>query len=220
MEFTRATNRLLTDCHDELRNKHSDDSLIRMVRSGDRRAFDALMERHGEKLFARILRITRHIEDAEDSLQDTFLAAYLKLDQFEGRSQFSTWLTTIATNQALVCLRRRRSKALLNEEVKQSDEGVFLPEAREPRPDAEKQLLSHEALTHFHDAITRLRPKDREIICLLHIEEHSVREVAAELGLTVAAVKARIHRARRDLRECIHSRRYRGEIRRRPLFAD
>jgi len=220
MEFTRVTNRLLTDCHDEARNKHSDESLIRMVRSGDRRAFDALMERHGEKLFARILRITRHIEDAEDSLQDTFLAAYLKLDQFEGRSQFSTWIATIATNQALMCLRRRRSKALLNEEVRQSDEGGVTPEAQESRPDAEKQLLGHEARTHFHDAIARLRPKDREIICLLHIEEHSAKEVATELGLTVSAVKSRVHRARKDLRECIQKRQYHGAVPRRPLFAD
>src|ERR1700742_1292095 len=86
----------------------SDKRLVAVAKNGDKSAFDELYKRHAEKMFRTTRRITRNREDAEDAVQECFLNAFVHLKSFDGRSQFSTWLTRIAVNSALMSLRKNR----------------------------------------------------------------------------------------------------------------
>src|SRR5437660_4862107 len=89
-------------------NKHSDEGLVAATKRGDARAFEELVLRHRQKVVAVAQRITNNREDAEDVAQESFHKAFLHLDAFQEKSQFSTWLTRIAMNEAFMLLRRRR----------------------------------------------------------------------------------------------------------------
>src|SRR5690242_16102903 len=97
-----------------LGGRSSDERLVRRAAAGDRRAFDELVERHRDRVWAIALRLCRHREDAEDVLQETFVAAYRSLDRFRGGSQVSTWLYRIAVNKAYDQIARRRETAPLD----------------------------------------------------------------------------------------------------------
>src|SRR5580658_10918841 len=106
--------------------------LVAAAKAGSNAAFEELQSRYSHRLYRRIQSITRNHEDAEDALQDTFLRAYLSLDSFEGRSQFSSWLTRIAINSALMLLRRRRTRAEVPlEPASESGEPALAIDARD-----------------------------------------------------------------------------------------
>src|SRR5271154_4050653 len=90
-------------------HKANDEFLVKAARSGEDWAFSELWLRHSKKIFNTMYRVTRNRQDAEDALQDAFLKAFLHLNNFDGRSSFSTWLTRIAINSALMILRRKRA---------------------------------------------------------------------------------------------------------------
>ena len=90
-------------------NYASDEVLVSATQNGEKLAFVELWNRHSTKTLKTVLRITRNREDAEDALQESFLKAFVHLNSFDGRSKFSTWLTRIAINSALMILRRKRS---------------------------------------------------------------------------------------------------------------
>jgi RNA polymerase sigma-70 factor, ECF subfamily len=174
--------------------------LVAAARAGSNAAFEELQRRYSRRLYRRIQSITRNHEDAEDALQETFLRAYLALDSFEGRSQFASWLTRIAINSALMVLRRRRTRAEVSFELSlESDEPGLTIDLREtalnPEQLCDLRQRSHRALR----AISELNINLRTPMTTWIEQECSMREVARTLDLSLAAVKSRFCRARKQL---------------------
>src|SRR6201987_1176450 len=129
------------------------------ARSGETGALDTWYRAHAQKLFCTVRRITRNHEDAEDAVQDAFLRAFLHLQSFDGRSTFSTWLTRIGINSALMLLRRRRnSREVMPAKDSESD---ALWEITDSAPDPETQYVEKERARLVRKAITNLRPSIR-----------------------------------------------------------
>lgn len=175
---------------------------------GSTMAFDELQKVYSSRLFKTILRITKNWEDAEDALQDTFLRAYFALHGFEGRSSVYSWLTRIAINSALMVLRRRRSRpeALL---ICSFEEGGsdFPVELKDSSSDPEQLCDLRQRKDHVLRAIRNLESPLRAPIEAQFAGECSVKAVADTLNISVAAVKARLYRARLRLleRASVHS---------------
>ena len=187
-----------TNCREDAASR--DVELVAAAKAGSNAAFQELQSRYAHRLYRRIHSITRNHEDAEDALQETFLRAYLALDSFEGRSQFSSWLTRIAINSALMLLRRRRTRAEVPlEPASESGEPALAIDARDTALNPE-QLYD---LRQRYDGALRAISKLNVNLCVpmtTWIErECSIQEVARTLDISLAAVKSRLHRARKQL---------------------
>jgi RNA polymerase sigma factor (sigma-70 family) len=169
------------------------------ARSGETGALDTWYRAHAQKLFCTVRRITRNHEDAEDAVQDAFLRAFLHLQSFDGRSTFSTWLTRIGINSALMILRKRRNSREVP--AQNSDESDALWEITDSVPDPEKQYVEKERAGLVRKAITNLRLSIRRPLQLRKLQGYSLEEMAAEIGVSVPAAKGRLFHARNALRK-------------------
>ena len=177
-----------------------DDLLVSAAKAGDRSAFVELYERHSRKVLPIIHRITKNREDAEDALQDAVLRAFVHMKGFEGRSNFTSWLTRIAINSALMVLRKRRGAEISIEQIC-NDSGN--PQAWEPSDHSdtpEACYARRESEELLRNAIQRLPCIFREAVELRHVGDYSTSQVAEELGISVSAAKSRLMRARRTMR--------------------
>ena len=184
--------------------RRGDAELVERIKRGDEAAFGALLERHQEKVYRLAWKFTRHAQDAEEVTQDVFLKVYRKIGSFDGRAAFGTWLYRVAINTALMKLRARRGAR----ELPVEEAGpAFRPDGQHARPVAdwsalpEDQLLSVERRRVLTEAIEALPPDYKAAVVLRDIEGLSIHEAADVLGVSVAAVKSRLHRARLALRE-------------------
>jgi RNA polymerase sigma-70 factor (ECF subfamily) len=142
-------------------------------------------------------RIIRNREDAEDAAQECFLNAFVHLKDFDGRSQFATWLTRIAINAALMKLRKNcRAREVALDEPNASSEPVAQREFRDDAPDPEEICSLRERKQIVKSAISGLRPRARNVVELFHLQEHSIRETAQILGISTGAAKARMFHAK------------------------
>jgi RNA polymerase sigma-70 factor (ECF subfamily) len=182
--------------------------LVKRAQAGDGEAFARLVEPHARRLYHVALKITRNREDAEDASQQALLKAYANIGQFEGTAQFSTWLTRIAMNEALMVLRKRRSEnAHFSYEMDPVDGpnpidrlcgGDHLqPEVLYTRGENQRMV---------REAIGGLRGTLRVVVWLLGLEERQSKDAAKILNLSPSAVKTRFLRARQELRECLADR--------------
>jgi RNA polymerase sigma-70 factor, ECF subfamily len=184
-------------------DKDSDGILVTAAKRGNARAFEELVLRHKRRVFAVAQRITNSRDDAEDVVQETFHKVFLHLDNFQEKARFSTWLTRIAMNEALMLLRRRRGvfedlPASTDESVKFTSQ-TFVDQG----PNPEESCLRSERTQLLTEAINRLGPRIRTAILLRDIEEKSLEETAQILGTTSTAIKARLFQGRRKLRRII-----------------
>jgi RNA polymerase sigma-70 factor (ECF subfamily) len=171
--------------------------LIADAKGGERAPFGELCERHMKRVFGVTRRIMRNREDAEDAAQECFLNAFVHLKDFDGRSQFATWLTRIAINAALMKLRKNRgAREIPIDEPNPSIESVAQREFRDDAPDPEESYSARERRRILKSAISGLRPRARRVVELHQLQEHSVRETAQILGISTTAVKARMFHAR------------------------
>src|ERR1700675_3930229 len=174
----------------------SEKQLIAAAKSGRRAPFGELCERHMEQVSRVARRILRNREDAEDAAQECLLNAFVHLKDFDGRSQFATWLTRIAINAALMKLRKKRGlQEVSMDEPDPSSEPVAQREFRCDAPDPEESCSARERRRILKSAISGLRPRARNVVELFHIQEHSIRETAHILGISTAAAKARMFHA-------------------------
>jgi RNA polymerase sigma-70 factor (ECF subfamily) len=181
-----------------------DHATVLAARSGDQEAFAILVKRHTPKVFAVALSYARVREDAEDIVQETFQNAFLHLDKFEGKSAFLTWLTRIAINQALMLLRSQRSRRESSMDTSNSEEiAASLLDMPDPRPDPEANYVVRERVDVLSAAIGKLRPTVRTAIELRELADLSTRETARRMGISVAAVKARVFHGRKLLRNTL-----------------
>ena len=179
----------------------SDDQLVAAAKGGTKAHFGELCERHVKKVFRVVHQIMRNREDAEDAVQDSFLNAFLHLNNFEERSRFVTWLTRIAVNVALTKLRKKRAfREVPIEEPSPSPELGVHWEIRDPSPDPEEAFRLYERKEIVNTAIARLRPGVRDVVEIHQLQGHSLQETGEMLGISTAAVKARMFHARVALR--------------------
>jgi RNA polymerase sigma-70 factor (ECF subfamily) len=181
---------------------HPDVLLVNRARAGDVEAYEKLVRQYDRQVFRIAQHITQNREDAEDVVQDAFLKAYEKLDQFQGNSKFYTWLVRIAVNEALMKLRRRRPERTvsLDEDVKTEDDS--LPrEVADWSPNPEQQYNQAELREILTRTIQGLPPTFRTVFVLRDVEGLSTEETADALDLSIPAVKSRLLRARLQLRE-------------------
>src|SRR5258707_9704398 len=181
-----------------------DAALVARARTGDTCAFELLVQRHNGKIFALAQRITRNREDAEDVVQQSFQKAFIHLKKFQGESLFSTWLTRIAINEALMLLRRRRgTHEVPIEESSTKAESALPLDFLDSAPNPEDSCLDREQKQILSAALNKLRPGIRKAIELRELGELSTGETALVMGLSVAAVKGRVFHGRRKLRETL-----------------
>jgi RNA polymerase sigma-70 factor (ECF subfamily) len=176
-----------------------EESLLACARAGDAAAFASLVMPHRDGILRLTQGILRNREDAEDAVQTAFLDALRHLDSFQGRSRFSSWLTRIALNAALMRLRsnRRRTETSLDEIFQRDTAARF--QVVEERPNPEQECSLREARVLLAKAIDRLGPLYGEILHMFHVQELPAKEAARILGVPVGTVKARLHRARSRL---------------------
>jgi len=181
-----------------------DASLVAAAKARDTRAFELLVERNERKIFSTAQRITRNREDAEDVVQQSFQKAFINLQKFEGDSLFSTWLTRIAINEALMLLRRKRGPHEVSIEESSTKTERALPlDFLDSAPNPEDSCLDREQKQILSAALNQLRPGIRKAIELRELDELSTGQTALVMGLSVAAVKARVFHGRRKLRETL-----------------
>jgi RNA polymerase sigma-70 factor, ECF subfamily len=181
-----------------------DAALVAGAKTGDARAFELLVERHERRIFSIAQRMTRNPEDAEDVVQQSFQKAFINLKKFEGDSLFSTWLTRIAINEALMLLRRKRGSREVPIAESSTEDGAALPlDFPDSGPNPEDSCLQREQERILCAAVNELKPGLRKAIELREFGELSTGETAQVMGLSVAAVKARLFHARKELRRTL-----------------
>jgi RNA polymerase sigma-70 factor (ECF subfamily) len=188
-------------------------ALVSAAKGGDTGAFEELVNRYERKIFRLGMNITQNKEDAEDVMQDAFMKSYQNLDRFQGDSRFYTWLVRIAVNEALMKLRKRRpNQVSLDEPLKDGDgeESVFR-EIEDWGPSPEKKFAQVELNEILNSVISDLDPIFRVAFLLRDVEGLSTEETAQILGISVAAVKSRLLRARLKLRQKLNKHFRRSE---------
>lgn len=176
-------------------------ALVAAAKAGDISAFEELVSRYERKIFRLAQHITQNTEDAEDVSQEAFLKAYEHLGEFQGNSRFYTWLVRIAVNQALMKLRKRRTKDVSLDDEIETEENFIPRDVEDWGPSPEERYSQEELARILSQVIGELDPSFRTVFQLRDIDELSTEETADALGISVPAVKSRLLRARLKLRE-------------------
>jgi len=185
------------------RSSNGDASLVAEAKSGSSLAFGELYERHRTRTYRAAFRVLRNQEDAEDAVQRCFQRVLTNLSRFREESAFSTWVTRIAINEALMLLRQRRTIMPLQENNYGDAESVSEIAYTDRGPTPEQTLAENELRAIVMNAVSQLREKLRIVIFLREFQGLTSAEIAFRLGLTVSAVKARTFHARRYLQQQI-----------------
>lgn len=185
-----------------IEEKRSDSELVRLSKAGDEAAFLELVGRYTEKVSHLAMRITRNEQDTEEVVQEVFITLFTKLRTFRGRSAFSSWLYRVTSNAAFMKLRsRRKHSAASYEEVTENGGSVEAMHQRSDASDLNYISVRHELRKYIEQAIEALPREYRSIFILRDVDGLSNHEVGEVLGLSVPAVKSRLHRARLMLRK-------------------
>lgn len=175
----------------------TDEEIVARVRAGDIAMFEQLMRRHNARVYRAARAILRDDREAEDVMQDAYVRAYEHLADFEGRAQFSTWITRIAVNEALA--RVRRTKRFDSLESHPEEASMITHEGSSP----EQQASDVELRAVLETAVAQLPDDFRSVFVLRAVEGMSGVEVAECLGIPEDTVKTRLHRARGRLQEML-----------------
>jgi RNA polymerase sigma-70 factor, ECF subfamily len=176
----------------------TDDEIVHQVSSGDVQMFEVLMRRYNQRLYRAARAILQDDAEAEDAVQQAYLNAYRHLHQFEGRAQFSTWLTRIAVYEALARRRRVRGNPT-------SSEYGLAETAASPSPDPERQAYGKELSVLLESAVAGLPDGHRSVFMLREVDGLSTAETARHLCISEATVKTRLHRAKGLLQRKLHA---------------
>jgi RNA polymerase sigma-70 factor (ECF subfamily) len=183
--------------------KAADERLVEFARAGDKRAFDELVNRYQNKIYRLARRMTETEEDAEDVLQEAFVKAYKSLSGFKGKSKFSTWLYRITVNLALMKLRKRKLETVPLDQPIETRDGTVQRDIEDTGLDPLERLIASESKQVLDDAIADLPAGHRAVFVLRDVEKLSTEDTARVLGITIPAVKSRLHRTRLTLKEML-----------------
>jgi len=173
--------------------------LVREAIAGNHDALDMLFAQHSRALFQTALRLLGNAEDAEDALQEAMLSAYRNLPRFEGRSQFSTWMTRIVINAALMRRRSKRAHPALSLDDSTDDKTPMVERFPDDHPSPEQLYASTELSERVKENLQELSPLLRNAFELRELEGLSADEAARALGVSRNTLKARLWRARQQL---------------------
>jgi RNA polymerase sigma-70 factor (ECF subfamily) len=183
----------------------TDGEIVQRILDGDLVLFELLMRRHNQRIYRAIRSILRDDSESEDVMQEAYVRAYEHLAQFEGRAQFSTWLTRIAVNEALKRLAARGKLDPLDQQQFEGEDGTMSEfQSNSPTPEANASCSEVGGL--LEEAILALPITYRSVIILRDVEEMSTAETAEALSLTDTNVKVRLHRGRELLRAELFAR--------------
>ncbi len=175
---------------------------LKALQQGDPEEFSRLVDAYSSKIYRLALKMLNQQQDAEDVLQETFVKAYRGLKTFDGRSKISTWLFRIATNEALMLIRKKHPEVVSIDEPVETEEGEQEPvQIIDWCCLPESELLSGESREKLDAAVQKLPERLRVVFLLRDINDLSTHETAEVLGLSDTAVKTRLSRARLRLRE-------------------
>jgi RNA polymerase sigma-70 factor (ECF subfamily) len=175
---------------------------LEALHKGDPEEFSRLVDAYSSKIYRLAIKMLNQQQDAEDVLQETFLKAYRGLKSFDGRSKLSTWLFRIATNEALMVIRRKHPEVVSIDEPVETEEGEQEPiQIIDWCCLPENELLSEETREKLDAAVQKLPERLKVVFLLRDIDDLSTHETAEVLGLSATAVKTRLSRARLRLRE-------------------
>jgi len=202
----RALNDMNANLPQVVRRAVRDDlDLVHATQAGDVSAFEELVDRYDRKLLRIAEHITHNREDSQDAVQEAFLKAFQHVGDFREHSQFSTWLIRITVNQALMKLRKRRTTKEVSLDEDFQAEGRLLPrEVADWAPNPEELYRASELRDILIKALEGLRPILRTVFVLRDVEGLSIDQTGEILDLSSAAVKARLWRARLQLREMLN----------------
>ena len=188
----------------------TDDEVVRLAQAGNDEAFTELVERHRSLSFKLAYSILRDRSDAEDEVQNATWKAYSHLAQFNFEAKFSTWLTRIVVNQCLMRLRKdKRAKFFYIDDVQIGDE-VGTLDLRDQADTPEADLGRREVSQILHLEVNRMPPLLKKVFWMRDIEERPMGDVAESLGISVAAAKSRLLRARQELK--VRLQRHQGRL--------
>jgi RNA polymerase sigma-70 factor (ECF subfamily) len=182
----------------------SDEALVARVLAGERAQFELLLRRHNQRLFRVARAILRQDAEAEDAVQQAWISAYRRLDQFAGAARFSTWLTRIAIHAALARLRQTQRRAEVG--LDRSPQEEPMSQLPSPSPDPEEQASRRELTVLVERAIDELPDIYRVVIMLRQVQQLSTAETAACLEVSEEVVKVRLHRGTALLRDSLSAR--------------
>ncbi len=174
----------------------TDEMLLERIAQGDRSAMHTLYARHNVRVYRFVLRMLRDVTATEDLVSQVFLDVWRTASQFEGRSQVSTWLLSIARFKALTALRQRRYEDIDQDEVMEVADSADTPEASLDRSRTSEILRA---------CVAKLSPAHREIVNLVYYHEKSVEEVAGIVGIPASTVKTRMFYARKQLADLLRN---------------
>jgi len=181
----------------------ADAEAVARVQRGNCDAFEDLINRHSRRVYRTLVGILGNQEEARDAMQDTFLKAFRHLGDFQGRSKFSTWLVSIASNTGLQLLRDRKPLQSLDDDAIDADETFRPRQIRAWSEDPEQLYSKAEMCGLVEDSLMKLPAKYRIVLMLRDIEQLSIEEAATALGLGIPALKSRHLRGRLMLREAL-----------------
>jgi RNA polymerase sigma-70 factor (ECF subfamily) len=168
--------------------------LVKLCQSGDNSAFEVLVTRHKDRIYKLIYRMIGDAGEVDDIAQDVFLKVYQKLNKFECRSRFSTWITKITVNQCINYLRSRRRAKLFSTALLRRKTLWVKPDSTIQRDEKCKKV---------YEAINSLPPKQKAVIVLHYFEDRSCEEIADVLGSSVGTVKSRLFHGRKKLKKLL-----------------
>ena len=180
----------------------SDEEVVARVLAGESALYELIMRRYNQRLYRAVRAILRDENESEDVMQDAYVRAYQHLNQFAGRSQFSTWLIRIAVHEALARLRQRQRLMQLDEVSSEADTSMLYSNSENPEQYTSKAELGN----LLEEAILSLPEQFRAVVMLRDVEEMSTAETAEALEISEENVKTRLHRGHALLRKGLLAR--------------
>ena len=203
-QLSSASSQLADAQRRNITGRNEEVDLVLAAKRGCAQAFEILVVRHQQRVLSVARRFTRIREDAEDIVQQSLQKAFFHLHRFQGKSRFSTWLTRIAINEALMFLRRGRGlREVSIDDLCGNKETALGLEILDSRADPETSFLQGEWRRVLSAAMNRLTPGIRNAIELRDLGELSMEEAARVMGLSVAAVKGRVFHGRKKLHQVL-----------------
>jgi RNA polymerase sigma-70 factor, ECF subfamily len=205
-KVTRAVELQRIDEEDALMSMALTDSeIVQRVRAGDHALFEILMRRHNQRVYRTARAVVKDEAEVEDVMQQAYINAFTHLHQFEDRSEFSTWLTRIALNEAFA--RRQKMQRTESLAIRAGDHsGALMEQITSTQPDPERQAYAQELGRVLEHAVDELPESYRTVFMLRDVEGLSTSETGAGLGIGDEAVKTRLHRARAMIRRSVSAR--------------
>lgn len=200
MSISKAIDKTLVSTPERRQEADQDLAIVHKVQGGDVDAFDELVTKYRERIYAVVYNLTSNREDASDLTQDAFIKAFQSVGRFQGKSSFFTWLYRIALNTTLTHLRKNKLRRFFSfEKMNDEDHSTGFIEQLTTDSDSDKNTLMNELQEKLNDAFQKLSAKHRTVITLYEIDGLSHKEIAEIVGSSVGTVRSRLHYAKQFL---------------------